>query len=1249
MSRARDGIVAARRATKLRIEYPETLPIAAAREELLAALAAHRVIVVCGDTGSGKTTQLPKLCLEAGRGIAGMIGHTQPRRIAAQAVASRLAAELGVRVGEAVGLTVRFTDQTPPTALVKVMTDGILLNEIRGDRQLRAYDTLIIDEAHERSLNIDFVLGYLRCIERERPDLKIVITSATIDPERFARHFGGAPIVRIAGRSFPVTVRYSPRDAERSREADQDLATAVVAATRELAAEPVAEALIRDMLVFLPGERWIRDAEQALARFGPQGYEVLPLYARLTTARQRRILEPKSAPRIVLATNIAETSLTVPRVRYVIDSGLARVSRYGTRHRVQSLGVEPIAQANAVQRAGRCGRLAPGVCVRLYAEDDFAARPAFTEPEILRTGLAGVLLRLEALKLGAIDEFPFIDTPPAKAVADAYQLLHLLGAVDDERRLTSDGELMARLPVDPRVARLLVVAQRNDALREGLVIAAALSVVDPREHGIDPDAARRKHEAFMDPRSEFMAYVNVWTAYRRERRNGERALRKWCKEHYLSVARLREWHDVHDQLHELVQGLGWRTRQQAADYRAIHQAVLAAFIDFIAEHADGLTYRGMRESRAQLFAGTALAKKRPRWLVAAERVATERQYLRTVAQVNPRWALRVAPHLVRFEYDDPHWDQQRGQVTAREVVTLFGLTLASERRVDYGRVEPKEARRMFIAEALAADQAGFGADEPAFLAHNRAVRRSVLEAEARLRKRDLFVGEAGIAAFYDDRLPPEVHDRTSLVRWCAAGHGSELHLTLGDVATRDPGDLGALGLVSELTLAGQRLPLSYAFEPGQDADGVTLTVPRSLLGAIGSAELDWLVPAWLPDKIVALLRALPKEQRRPLVPLPDTAKAALAVMPDRSGRQALPVALAEALHVARGVEASPAVFDERALPAHFRMRVVVVGAEGQALAAGRDLKALQRDLGATQGAAEVAAAAPARFKRTNLQRWDIGDLPDSVVVPQRPRDLVLYPCLVDDAGRVDLTLEAPGPAAEALHRGGVRRLLLKALPQQAALIRDRTLADRELVLNYLGVGDGAALVDDLLCASAEQAFELDPPVRTASEFAARRERGRAQLVAEADALRVLLAEILPLQRGVRRALDAAAKNETHASVRDELATQLAELVGPRMLTDTPRAWRVHLPRYLRAAEQRWQKRAQRDEQKLAAEVRTAAARLAQWRASRPDGAPWPPGIAEYRWLVEELRVSLFAQQLGTARSVSSKRLEQAWRKALADA
>jgi ATP-dependent helicase HrpA len=1243
VSAPREELIAARRATRYRLEYPESLPITAAREELLAAIAAHRVVVVCGDTGSGKTTQLPKICLEAGRGVAGMIGHTQPRRIAALAVANRLAEELGVRVGEAVGLKVRFTDRTGPTALVKVMTDGILLNEIAGDRRLSAYDTLIVDEAHERSLNIDFVLGYLKRIERLRPDLKLLITSATIDPERFAEHFGGAPIVRVPGRSFPVSVRYRPRTD------DQDLAMAVVDAARELAAEPLPEAdRVRDMLVFLPGERWIRDAEHALARFGPQGYELLPLYARLTTARQRRILQPGRAPRIVLATNIAETSLTVPRIRYVIDSGLARVSRYGTRHRVQSLGVEPIAQANANQRAGRCGRLAPGVCVRLYSEEDFAARPAFTEPEILRMGLAGVLLRLEALRLGPLDGFPFIDAPPKKAVADAYQLLHLLGAVEEGRRLTKDGELMARLPVDPRLARLLIVAHRNGALREGLVIAAALSVADPREYGADPDAARRKHKLFADARSEFTAFLNLWAAYRRERRGGERALRNWAREHCLSVARLREWHDVHDQLHELAQSLRLSTRREPADYRGIHQAVLAAFIDFIAEHDDGLVYRGMRESRAQLFAGTPLAKKRPRWIVAAERVATERQYLRTVAQINPRWALRVAPHLVRFEYDDPRWDAQRGQVTAREVVRLFGLTLASERRVDYGRVAPKDARQIFIAEALAADRVGYAGREPEVLAHNRAVIRAVLDAEARLRKRDLFVGEGGVASFYDDRLPPHVQDRTSLTRWLAtsASAGSALRMTPGDAATRDPGELAAQGYPDELIVAGQRLPLEYVFAPGEDADGITVTVPRSLLGAVRPVELDWLVPAWRREKVLALLRSLPKDERRALVPLPATADDALAAMTSAAGRQSVAVALAVALHDVRNVHLDASAFDEGALPPHLKLRIAVVAADGRVLAVGRDLEALKRLLGAAPAEAALDAA-PARWQRAGITRWDFGDLPESVIVAQRPRALTLYPALVDAGGRVDLTLLPPGAAAVAEHRRGVRRLLLKALAQQTALIRDRILADRALVLAYHGIGDGAALVDDVLRAAADQAFALDPPVRSEAEFARRLAAGRAQLVAEADALRVLLAEILSVHRELRRALDAAAATAAHAALRTDLEEQLAGLVGPTMLADTPREWRRHLPRYLRAAVERWQKRGERREREHAAAVRAAAARLEQWRGSQPKHVPWPPRIVEYRWLLEEFRVSLFAQRLGTAHPVSAKRLEEAWRRALA--
>jgi ATP-dependent helicase HrpA len=1240
---------------RYKLEYPSDLPIAAAKDEIIAALAKHRVIVVCGDTGSGKTTQLPKICLEAGRGIRGMIGHTQPRRIAAQAVAARIAEELEVKLGDAVGLEIRFTDQTGPNALIKVMTDGILLNEIRGDRRLKRYDTLIIDEAHERSLNIDFIIGYLKRLERDRPDLKVIITSATIDPERFARHFGdengAAPIIRVEGRSFPVEVRYRPPPE------DADLAGAVTAAANELAAERPADdprSPIRDMLVFLPGERWIRDAERSLARFGPKGWELLPLYARLTSARQRKILAPGKAPRIVLATNIAETSLTVPRIRYVIDSGLARVSRYGARHRVQSLGVEAIARANAVQRAGRCGRLAPGVCVRLYDEESFEQRPEFTEPEILRTGLAGVLLKLESLRLGPVEEFPFIEAPPAKAVSDAYQLLYLLGATDADKKLTLDGELMSRLPVDPRVARLLVVANRNGALKEALVIAAALSVVDPRETSVDPDSARRKHEEQADPRSDFTTYLNIWHAYRRERREGERALRLWCKTNYLSVARLREWHDVHGQLHELVQALGWRTRHDDADYRAVHQAVLAAFVDFIAEHEEGTTYRGMREVRAQLFPGTPLAKKRPRWLVAAERIATERTYLRTVAQVNPRWALHVAKHLVKFEHHDPLWDRERGQVTAREVITLFGLTLASERRVDFGKVDAREARRIFVTDALAADALlplapgpVAAPAEPAFLAHNRELRAEVLDAEARLRKRDLFVGEPGIAMFYEAKLPPGVRDRATLAAWCASpANDRELRMTFADVSSRLPVELVPERYPLDFEVAGQRLPLRYRFEPGADEDGVTLEVPRALLGALRPEQVEWLVPGWLGEKVTAMLRSLPKELRKPLVPLPDAATELLAAVEPRQSRQPLTAALRDALAARRRVNVAAERLDERPLAAHLAMRIEVHDADGRVLDAGRDLRALQRRWSKPTGGERTTTPAASAWNRTNVATWDFDDLPDTLSVRQGARDVTLYPSLVESGARVDLALLPPGLAAIETHRRGVRRLLLKNVPQQVALIRQQTLRDRELVLAYHGIAGGDTLADDVVLASADESFALVPPIRTRAAFERALATGRAEIVGKADALRGSLRELLPLLRDLRRDLDKPKGAAAQPRVRAEIAAQLDDLVSPFLLSTTPPEWRKHLPRYLKAARARWEKRGSKQDAELAAQVAAAAAPLERWRAQWPADWPWPAAIAEYRWLLEELRVSLFAQSLGTVRPVSAKRLEQAWRRAI---
>ncbi|HEX7079666.1 MAG TPA: ATP-dependent RNA helicase HrpA [Gammaproteobacteria bacterium] len=1235
-----EALVAKRRAVRYTLDYPDTLPISAARREILEALASHRVIIVCGDTGSGKTTQLPKLCLEAGRSITGTIGHTQPRRIAARAAAARLAEELGVELGGPVGYQVRFTDETDPASLVKVMTDGILLTEIRHDRWLDAYDTIIIDEAHERSLNVDFLLGFLKRIERRRPDLKVVITSATIEPERFAEHFGGAPIVRVEGRTYPVEIRYRPP------ERDADVPQAVAAAVAELDKVDLAAlggGSARDMLVLLPGERWIRDAERELKASGSKGCEILPLYARLTAARQQRIFAPGPAPRIVLATNVAETSLTVPRIRFVVDAGLARISRYSTRHRLQALGVEPIAKANAVQRAGRCGRLAPGICVRLYSEEDFEKRRDFIEPEILRTNLAGVVLKLESLDLGGVDEFPFIDPPPTKAVNDAYRLLHWLGALDAEGRLTPDGEVMGRLPLDPRLARLLLAAHRLGALREGLVLAAALGVVDPREQPADNvGAARQRHAELNDDRSDFTTLLNLWKTYRRERRRGEKSLRRWCESRFLSLARLREWEDVHHQLKELVRGLGWRAHARDASYEAVHRAVLAAFVDFVAEKSDAGGYEGMHHARATIFPGSGLAQRRPRWIVTAERVATERVYLRMVAQVKPAWVLDAASHLVRRDYEEPHWDRRRGRVIAREVVTLHGLTLSRDRHVDFARVDRDEARRIFIRCALAEDD--LGARIPC-IERNRALRDRVLSWEAKRRTRDLYAGERAVEAFYAARLPRDVFDRASLRRWCRSeANARRLEMQVLDIATRDPAELDAAAYPDTLDVAGHALPLEYRFEPASERDGITLAVPLPLVPALRPEALEWLVPGWLAPKVLAMLRGLPKDLRRALVPLPDTVVEMLPELERRRAALPLTAAVRDAL-AARGVDVGAAL-DAVPVPGEYLMRVEILDADGAIVGAGRDIVALQHRFVSERG--EAPPPEQGGWSRRGIARWDFGDLPDAVPVRRYGTELMLYPALLDVDGRVDLDLIPPGPTASARHRLGVRRLIVKQLPQQADLVRRRVLDDPELLLSFHGIGTGEELVDDLLLAAVEEAFELEPAIRDAATFDARVRDGRGAFVGAAERLAALARDVLAEYRRLARRLERPSPAMPEGAVED-LDAQLRALVHPGFLAETPPRWRPHLLRYLKAAAMRVEKLAQRapkDAEHQAA-VQEAARRLDEWRRRQPPGWPWPDAIVDYRWLLEELRVSLFAQSLGTSRPVSGKRLEEAWRRAAA--
>jgi ATP-dependent helicase HrpA len=870
----------ARRASVPPIRYDEILPVSARRAEIAAALAASPVVIVSGATGSGKSTQLPKICLELGRGLDGMIGHTQPRRIAAHALASRLALELGAPLGDLVGYQVRFVDRTGPRTLVKLMTDGVLLRELERDPWLTRYDTLILDEAHERNLNLDFLLGICRRLVARRPELKVMVTSATIETRRFAEYFGDAPVIEIEGLSYPVEVRYRPIDPE--DESPSPLASAVATAAGELAVD--ARGIAGDVLVFLPGERQIQETLEVLRRDAPPGRELLPLYSRLPTAEQERIFAPHPSGRIILATNVAETSLTIPGVRFVIDSGLARISRYSPRAKLQRLPIEPISRASADQRKGRCGREGEGICIRLYAETEFAARPEYTEPEIHRTNLASLVLQMAALGLGAPEEFPFLDAPDGRLLNDGYRLLAELSAVDGDRRITRLGRRMARLPVDPRLARILVEAARLGALRECLVITSFLSIQDPRERPAGrQEAADERHAAFADPRSDFVTVLNIWSVIGQQVEAGSRALRRWCRENFLSFPRVREWQDLHAQLTAIARS-GRRVQAEAASHSALHRALLAGFLGGIGVRDDDRTYLGARDTRFVIAPGTPLARRGPHWVMAGSLIETHRVYARMVAQIQPSWIEAAAGHLVRRTFSDAEWSPQRGMVLARETVSLYGRVLHSGRMIDFARVDRATARRIFVEEALVRDRGGPSGD---FRTRNAETIAAIEMLEAKLRRRDLLVGETAIAEFYLERIPPEVADLRSFRRWWHEQQARDprlLDLPRERLLARPLPAFAAGDYPDRMEVGGNTLVLRYVFDPLADDDGVTLRLPLALLPALPAGQVERLVPGMLREKVVAILRGLPKELRRGLVPIPDAADRFLAgARPAESG------------------------------------------------------------------------------------------------------------------------------------------------------------------------------------------------------------------------------------------------------------------------------------------------------------------------------------------------------------------------------
>jgi len=1235
------GIVEQRRASVPPLNYPPELPVVERRAELTEAIRDNQIVVVCGETGSGKTTQLPKICLEVGRGALGSIAHTQPRRIAARSVSARIAEELGVELGGLVGYKVRFGDKSSPRSLIKVVTDGVLLAETQGDRNLERYDTIIIDEAHERSLNIDFLLGYLHRLARKRSDLKIIVTSATIDPGRFSEHFGGAPIIEVSGRTYPVETRFDPPENPDLDDLD-NLATSVVDAVDEIVRTGPG-----DVLVFMPGEREIRAAAKALRDHDFHGHEhpeVLPLYARLSTKEQQRIFESHRGRRIIISTNVAETSLTVPGIRYVVDPGTARINRYSARTRTQRLLVEPISRASADQRRGRCGRIAPGVCVRLYSEDDYAERPEFTDPEILRTNLAGVILQMKSLRLGKVENFPFIDRPDRRLVRDAYETLHELGAIDEQDELTSIGEDLARLPIDPRIGRMLLGAVPEGALAETLIIAAALSVQDPRDRPIEKrDEADAAHEQFANEDSDFLSFLNIWRADSEEmERRSRRGVDKWRRERFLSPARMREWRDVHRQLRELLREMGVKPSREPASYDALHRALLTGLLHSVGHRGDGPEYEGPRGVRFFVFPGSALFSKSPRWAMAAELVRTTRLYARCVAKVQPEWIERVGAHLVRRDYSDPHWRRDSLDVGAYEKVSLWGLTLVPRRIVRYGPIAPDLSREMFIHNALVEEDLP---TRPKFLQHNRKLRRDIERLEARTRRNDLLADPERRFEFYDKRIPRRVYDGERFENWrrrAEQGQPRLLFMEREDMLAPGAENVSTEGLPTAARAGEATLRIDYVAEVGAEEDGVSMTIPIEALGRVDPARCDWMPEALVHEKATELIRTLPKDYRRMFVPAPDAAKRAVEAIADRS--RPMPEALAGALAQMAGVPVTSDLFRPEDLPAHLRVRFRIVDSSGKELASGRDLAALQRNLSGASRESLNDLVSP-RFRQSNLTEWTLDRLPERIEVRRSGAVIAAHPALVDEGAAAGVRVFPTLPDAQRAMRRGLRRLLAIQLARELHRKPEDLPGFDRLRLFASAITDPDQLVRDADALIAETAYlppDIDPwQVRDASDFERLLTAGWNRLAdAERETVR-LLEQILEARHQVELAMPGTPPATAEATLED-VRTQLAWLMPPGFLLSAPREWLPHYPRYLRAIQARLHKLSRggvaRDRERMEQLHPFWAQCLARLSQLGPDEGV-PPALEQFRWMLEEMRVSLFAQEMGTATPVSFKRLD----------
>ena len=1265
-----EALITQRLAARPAISYDEALPINLRRAEIAEAIAAHQVIIVCGETGSGKTTQLPKICLELGRGCNGLIGHTQPRRIAARATASRIAQELKSELGRYVGFKIRFTDRVSPETYIKLMTDGILLAETQGDPRLKAYDTLIIDEAHERSLNIDFLLGFIKQLLPRRPDLKVIITSATLDAERFSKHFDDAPVIEVSGRLYPIEMRWRPTDSPLSPQAgkgaggeghsantqgriekaqERDLNEAISDAVSE--AHRVGPG---DVLVFLPGEREIREAAEELRKHHPPGTEILPLYARQSAQEQNRVFQPHQGRRVVLATNVAETSLTVPGIRYVVDTGLARLKRYSHRNKVEQLQVEPIAQAAANQRAGRCGRVMSGICFRLYAEDDFAKRPPYTDPEILRSSLAGVILRMKALNLGEVEDFPFLQPPQSKMIVDGYQLLAELGAVDEQRELTKIGQELSKLPLDPKIGRMILAARDQRALTEMLIIAAALSVPDPRERPAERSgSADQAHAKWKDDKSEFLSWLKLWRAadevWTHESSAKQRA---WCRQNFISWLRMREWRDIHGQLHALCAEHGWKQNELPSSYEAIHQSLLAGLLGNLGLKSDeDAHYQGARGIKFFIHPGSSLVKKAGRWIVASEIVETSRLFARCVAKIEPEWLESVGAHLVRRNVYEPHWEKSSGQVTAWERATLHGLLLYAKRRVLFGGPKDspaniKLARELFIRGALVEGEVHEDFSRRAkFFQHNRKLITDIEALEHKSRRPDVLVDDELIVAFYDALIPENVTTLAAFEHWRKQAEAKEpklLFLEREQLMRHEAAGITTDAFPHHLEFHGQRLKLAYHHDPGAADDGVTLSLPLPSLNQISANRCEWLVPGLLEEKLRQLLKTLPQKYRHRLMPL--DAFAAEFTEAGHDLEEPLVRALTRAIEEKLQMKLPLDAFRPGELKPHLSMNFRLLDEHGGTLALSRSLVELRGQYGARveQSFARAEVQADQEGEMTGLLGWTFGDLPELLEVNVGGRNVVGFPALVDEGDSVALRVFDTPDKAVAKHRAGLRRLFALGLREQIKYVEKNLPGLRDMALQFMSLGTEQELREQLVVATLERSCMMAPLPVTADEFETRKEQARSRIPLIAQELARMAGSILAEHTALQKKLAGMAKAFPAAAT--DIAAQCAGLVSKDFILAAPFERMQHFLRYFKAAALRLDK--------LRADPARDARLLAEWQAlakpfererdARRKSGVGDPFLDEFRWLLEELRVALFAQELRTPTPVSVKRLLKTW-------